>query len=122
MEIVKMEQNSYHILNDSLRPASLDEHLKYTLRAALLTTKGERVLSPSLGSSLKELLFRPLNSSLKTEIEAAIRGAIEANEPRVRMEEVDLESDPTEIGKILVKIGYRISETQKRDKLTLTIG
>lgn len=112
---------SHFVLGDRLRSASLEDHLKYCLRAAILTHVGERELAPELGSEVRELLFRPLVPGLRVELEGSLRKAIAAGEPRVEVESVDIGRDPSDAARVLVNLAYRVLETRKRDQVKVRL-
>ncbi len=101
---------------------SLEEHVKYCLRAAILTTRGERPLYPTVGSRLRDLLFRPLTMSTKSEIRDQVRAAIESAEPRVNQLDVDVTASATDRSQLQIFLKYQIRETQKQDQLRLALA
>jgi phage baseplate assembly protein W len=126
MEITKMASSGGFVLNaraDGLQMvrSSTEEHIKYTLRAAILTQRGERSLQPQLGSRIREFLFRPLLSALKIEIKNEISETILKAEPRVELLDVDLTSDKLDRSKFIVHLKYRIPSLQKVDQMRMAI-
>lgn len=104
-----------------VRSASLEEHLKYTLRASILMQQGELELNPNLGSTVRELLFKPLVPNLRTELQTKIRQALQQSEPRVEVETVSVASDPEDGSRMLVDVSYRIRETRKLDEVRVRL-
>ena len=91
--------------------SSLEEQIKYSLRAAILTHKGERELHKGIGSDVHEMLFRPLHSSLKPEIKSKIKTAVQQSEPRVQLLDIELNSDRSDKSKIMIYLKYQIRQT-----------
>ena len=116
-----MAKTLHFVLGETLRTASLEDHLKYCLRAAILTHAGERRLRPELGSRVRDLLFRPLLPALRLDLEAAVRQAIAATEPRVEVESVQIAGDPADAARAVVSLAYRIRETRKRDQMRVQL-
>lgn len=106
----------------SLVRASLEDQIKYALRALILTRAGERPLYPELGSTVRELLFRPLVHGTKAEIRKAIEEAIMQGEKRVEITQVDLDTHRTDKSKIQVSLKYRVHSTRRVDQLSLTLA
>lgn len=73
-----------------LRAASVDEQIKHSIRAILLTRRGERVSEPTFGSELYRYLFRPLSQGLVLDLQNEVRESIARSESRVRVSEVDV--------------------------------
>lgn len=106
---------------NGLGAADLESHVRYCLRAAILTRKGERALCPDVGSAAASFLWRPLDAGLKLELEAAVRHAVETGEPRVRLEAVDVEHDRSDATRLRVQLRYRLLANNKRDRLEVAL-
>lgn len=104
-----------------LRAATLEEHVRYCLRAAILTRRGERVREPQIGSLASSFLWRPLESSLRLDLESAVRQAVEQGEPRVKLEAVDVENDAADASRLKVQLRYRLLANNKRDRLEVAL-
>lgn len=119
----------YYVLPDgpewdrgpALLPASLEEHIRYTIRAVLLTQKGERPFNSELGSELTDLFFRPLTPNLRQEIRTKIQSAVERGEPRVNLLEVTVGSDRNDKNRILLEMRYRVKLTDKVEQLKMVL-
>ncbi len=124
----RVQKINYQILSPGsqdfsrgLTRSSLEEHVKYCLRAAILTEQGERPLYPEIGSRLRGLLFRPLTVSTKSEIREQVRAAVESSEPRVDNLEVEISADATDRSQLHILLKYQIKETKKNDQLRLAL-
>lgn len=58
------------------------------LQNLILTNKGERPFQPKIGSSVRELLFEPLDYGTAALIKAEIAETIIAHEPRVALDTI----------------------------------
>lgn len=96
-----------------MRAASLEEQVKETLRAILMTRKGERARKPEMGSELHRYLFRPLSQALLAEIQAEVRGAITRCEPRVKVNEVQVRSHADAPERLDLRIDFEVKQTRK---------
>ncbi|MBD8489282.1 GPW/gp25 family protein [Echinicola sp. CAU 1574] len=91
--------------------------IQKSLEILLSTKLGERIMLPSYGCNLDELLFKPLDLTLRTYISELIRKAILYHEPRIDVLKIDLsESDEFE-GKVLIHINYIIRSTNSRKNM-----
>ena len=81
----------------------------------LTTTKGERVMRPFYGANVDDYIFEPLQATTATVLADLIRKAISRDEPRVNIDEgdVDFEQLPSE-GRIDITINYTIRATNSR--------
>lgn len=88
--------------------------IKSSLEILLSTRLGERVMLPGYGCNLEELLFSPLNLTLKTYVIDLIKTAILYHEPRIDVKKIDI--DPTDElnGVLLINIEYIIRSTNSR--------
>jgi len=105
----------------ALRRCSLEEHIKQSLRACVLTRLGERSFHPVLGSRVSEFLFRPLVSQVREDIAQAIRESIERGERRVEVLGVEVAVDKAEPGLATIQLKYRVLETSKVEKLNISL-
>lgn len=108
--------------NGRLVVATLEDHLKQCLRAAILTGRGERTLRPELGSDIRELLFRPLDSRLSTELAGLVRDAIARAESRVDVLDVTLQAAETDRTRLQAELKYRVKATQKSAAMKVAIA
>lgn len=88
--------------------------IKSSLQILLSTRLGERVMLPGYGCNLDELLFNPLNLTLKTYVTDLIKTAILYYEPRIDVKKIEI--DPTDElkGVLLINIDYVIRTTNSR--------
>ncbi|HET8804791.1 MAG TPA: GPW/gp25 family protein [Aequorivita sp.] len=85
-----------------------------SLEILLSTRLGERIMLPSYGCNLEELLFQPLNITLKTYIQEMIKTAILYFEPRIDTHSVSLDTTNELSGEILINIEYTVRITNSR--------
>jgi|ETNvirenome_6_85_1030632.scaffolds.fasta_scaffold00099_34 hypothetical protein len=60
------------------------------LKQLLLTTKGERVMSPEFGTNLRRFVFRQNTPELRNEIKEEVETAMAIYEPRLKIKEFNL--------------------------------
>ena len=61
-----------------------EEDIQSSLRILLSTAVGERIMQPKYGCNLDDLIFEPLNTTIKTYIRGLVKQAILIFEPRIR--------------------------------------
>ena len=91
-----------------------EEDIRSSLQILLSTRPGERIMVPGYGCNLDELLFSPLNLTIKTYVVDLIRTAILYYEPRIDVNKIEI--DPTDEfhGVLLIQIEYTIRATNSR--------
>ena len=94
-----------------------EEDIQSSLHILLSTRPGERIMVPGYGCNLDELLFSPLNLTIKTYVVDLIRTAILYYEPRIDVNKIEI--DPTDEfhGVLLIQIEYTIRATNSRMKM-----
>lgn len=91
-----------------------EEDIRSSLDILLSTRLGERVMLPDYGCNLDELLFEPINLTLKTYIKDLVRTAILYYEPRIRMDSLDMSESNELEGLIVIHITYTVKSTNSR--------
>ena len=91
--------------------------IKSSLNILLSTRLGERIMVPNYGCNLDELLFKPLNLTLKTFVRELIKNAILYYEPRIDAEKIQIDPTNELDGELLILIDYRIRATNARNNL-----
>ena len=86
----------------------------------LRTSKGERVMLPSFGSSLKDMIFESMNSSLIDLISQNIKDEIELWDNRVVVSQIRYLEEPDD-NSIVVEIAFVIKGYPKIFKQEVTI-
>lgn len=94
-----------------------EEDIKKSLEILLSTRLGERVMLPEYGCNLEELLFQPLDLSLKTYVVDLIRTAILYFEPRIDVTRIDIDPTNELEGELLIRIDYIIRSTNSRSNI-----
>ena len=95
--------------------------LKANLINFLLTGKKERVMNPSFGSGLRELMFNPLTEDLVDDIEEIIIGGVNTYFQQVRI--IDLQVNLLqESNTVNIILNYSIINTNIEDQLEININ
>ena len=92
---------------------SAETDIQQSLQILLSTGLGERVLQPTYGCDLTELLFEPLSPTVASNIKELVRVAILYHEPRIRLNTIDLTLTDSQ-GVVLIEVNYTILSTNSR--------
>ena len=87
-----------------------------SLHVLLSTARGERLMVPQYGCNLDELDFENLDTRMRTLMADKIESAILYHEPRIELERVEVNDDPTDTleGRVLIGVTYRVKTTNSR--------
>lgn len=91
-----------------------EEDIKSSLEILLSTKIGERIMQPKYGCNMDELLFSPLNRTLKTFVSELIKTAILYHEPRIDVEKIDITKGDDLSSELLVLIDFKVRATNSR--------
>ena len=90
--------------------AQYEESVRQSIWIILGTAKGERVMRPSFGCSIYDLVFEVNNDTTAGRITEAVREALLAFEPRVDLQDVQVHAEPQ--GEVmLISIDYEVRAT-----------
>ena len=95
--------------------------IKSNLINFLLTGKRERVMNPSIGSGLREILFEQLTGDTTAIINDLIKGGIEEFFPQVVIEDLNITLDEFN-QTINIYLKYTIINTNIEDELQLNLN
>src|SRR5215203_1073899 len=101
----------------SIALGSGPDDINASIRMAIMTAPGERVMRPQFGCRIWDLLFEPINANTLGLMAEAVRDAIAQWEPRVVLEDVTVEPDPVDASKVMINLSYRIKSTNDRRNL-----
>ncbi len=93
---------------------SREEDINQSLKILLSTSIGERIMQLSYGCDLSTLLYESIDLTLITFVRDLIETAILYHEPRILLENLELELDGDIDGMIWIKLEYRIRTTNTR--------
>ena len=90
------------------------EDIESSLHILLSTRLGERVMQHKYGCNLDVLLFEPMNTSLKTYVKDLIQKSIMHFEPRIKVENISIQTDTDNDGLLLIGVDYMVRATNSR--------
>ena len=83
----------------------------------LSTSPGQRVMRPTFGCRLHELVFAPNNSHTAAQARRYVEEALGMWEPRINVLNVVVAPDPKENNRLLIEIEYEAKATHDRRSL-----
>ena len=91
--------------------------LNEALNIILSTSPGQRVMRPTFGCRLHELVFAPNNSQTAAQARRYVEEALGMWEPRIHVMQVEVGPDPRDHSRLLIEIEYEIKATHDRRSL-----
>ena len=101
----------------SIALGSGPDDINASIRMAIMTAPGERVMRPQFGCRIWDLLFEPINANTLGLMGEAIRDTVSQWEPRVDLEDVAVEPDPVSASRVTIDLRYRVKATNDRRNL-----
>jgi phage baseplate assembly protein W len=98
-----------------------EENVRESIRIILMTEQPERLRTPGFGGSLGRFLFEPNTVTTRRSIQERITRELAQWEPRVLVEAVDVNPDPSDPQAAVAEITYKLVATQVRERVTLNV-
>lgn len=98
-----------------------EANVRESIQVILLTGLNERVRLPTFGGSLSMYLFEPNTVSTRHSIQERIGKALEQWEPRILVQAVDVEPDPSDAQAAIATILYKLVATQTLERVSLNV-
>ena len=98
------------------------ENIRECVQVILLTGQGERVMLPEFGGGLGQYLFEPNTVTTRALIADQIKRALTAWEPRIQIDGIQVEEDPTDAQSAVATVLYRLVATEARQSITLRVN
>lgn len=99
-----------------------EDNVREAIRIILLTEERERLRLPEFGGSLGQFLFEPNTVTTRHLIQQQISKALAQWEPRIVVEAVNVEADPSDPQAAIATISYKLVATQARERVSLAVG
>ena len=94
--------------------------IRQALILLLSTRPSERVMRPSYGCHLNRLVFSPNDDTTAGLAIHYVNQAIARWEPRIDVEWLDADRDPSDSSRLTILLEYQIRSTRQRDALELS--
>jgi phage baseplate assembly protein W len=105
---------TFNITNKSVEITAKELDIQKSLEILLTTTVGERVMEPKYGCNMVDLVFEPLNTTIKTIMIDRIQTAILYFEPRIDAKNISLDTTDEREGVVLIEIDYVVRSSNSR--------
>ena len=103
--------------NRAVKMLTDEADIKSSLEILLSTRLGERIMVPGYGCNLDELMFKPLNLTLKTFVVDLIKTAILYHEPRIDVTKINIDPTNELEGVLLINLDYTVRNTNSRKNM-----
>jgi uncharacterized protein len=94
-----------------------EEDIRQSIHLILGTIPGERVMFPGFGCSIRNFVFESNDPTHITMLKDAVYDALLYNEPRIKIEKIEIKDETFEKGLILIHITYTIIITNTRNNM-----
>jgi uncharacterized protein len=95
--------------------------VKSNLLNFILTGKKERVMNPSFGSGVRDLLFEPITEDITDQVENLIYGGVESYFPQVQINSLTVNLSP-DTKTITIYLNYSVINTNIEDELQINLN
>jgi len=94
-----------------------EKDIDESIRIILSTAKGERRMRPNFGCRIHELIFAPNNATTWGQVRKYVMEALGYWEPRIEVEDIQVQADPEDSSRLLININYRLKATSDKRSL-----
>jgi phage baseplate assembly protein W len=91
--------------------------LDQSILIILGTSPGQRVMRPTFGCRLHELVFAPNNSYTAAQARRYVQEALGMWEPRINVTRIDVYPDPQATNRLMIEIAYEVKANHDRRSL-----
>lgn len=102
---------------DTLQMSSDEQDIRESLFILMSTTPGERPTNPDYGCDLMQFNFMPIDVTTEYLMRQAIKYAVRWFEPRVKLEEIDIDTASEIDGVIYLTLNYKIIKSNIRNNI-----
>jgi len=98
------------------------QNIQESIQIILQTELGERLMLASFGAGLGQFWFEPNTTATRRLIQERVENALRLWEPRIQLQNVQVEADPTNAQQVLIAIAYELVATGTQENLALTVN
>lgn len=98
-----------------------EANVRESIRILLLTAQGERLRRPDYGAGLERFLFEPNVPTTWRAIEEVIRRQLAKWEPRVQVESIKVQADPSDPEAATAELNFTLVATAQAGRMSLSI-
>lgn len=112
--------NTHPVRKDIVRLAN-EQAVIRSVKNLLLTNTGERLMQPTIGTSLRKLLFEPMDPMREQDIATLVKTTIDNYEPRAKIFNVNVIADYDQ-NAYLVKISMLVINNSVPSNFTIVLS
>ena len=98
-----------------------ETNVREAVQIILMTEQQERLMLPDFGGNLGPFLFEPNTVMTRHLIKDRITKALSRWEPRIMVETVNVEADPTDAQAAVATITYKLVATGSRERVNINV-
>ena len=91
-----------------------EKDIESSLEILLSTRIGERIMVPTYGCNLDNMVFETMNLTILTYMKDIIENAILYHEPRIKLEKLNIDTSGQAEGVLLIVLNYMVRSTNSR--------
>lgn len=99
-----------------------ETNIRESIQIILKTQETERLNLPSFGAGLQRYLFEPNTVSTRFQIQDHITKALQQWEPRISLNNVEVQQDPNNPQAAIATIAYKLIATQVQQSINLSVN
>jgi len=99
-----------------------EQNIRESIQIILMTELKERLRRPTFGGGLSQFLFEPNNTTTRHSLSERITTVLAAWEPRITIQSVEVEPDPTDDEAAIATLNYKLVATQTQDRISLSVA
>jgi phage baseplate assembly protein W len=90
-----------------------EDDIRQAIRIIIETAPGERVMRPDFGCGIHELVFEIIDSATLQRVRAVVQDALVRYEARIDVLSVEVGTDESMDGALLIELEYRVRRTNQ---------
>jgi phage baseplate assembly protein W len=102
---------------DEIALSRHEQDVREAIWIILGTAPGERVMRPDFGCGIHEYVFAPNDTSTAGLVRFQVEEALTRWEPRIDLDEVQVQADPRDPALLLISVAYRVRSTDSHFNL-----
>lgn len=104
-----------------MRFPTLEQSVQQSIKIILKTRPSERLMRPQFGAGLENMVHEQNTVTTRREIRDLVVESLERWEPRIALQQVEVQEDLQNPGSVRIEIVYRIRLSDKIEQLGLTM-
>ena len=101
---------------------TLDQSVRDSIRIILTTQPGEQLMRPSFGVGLQSFLDQGNTLAMRSRIQNAILNGLQSYEPRIVVDQVEVDPVPNAPSQVHVEVYYRLLRTNAAKQIGVTMN